>query len=162
MDKSAFREALVSSFNLSELFNLCIDIGANYESLRGDTIDQKASELVDYCMRRGIEGRLAFRCQELRPTVPWADYLGLDPANTVKSIDNSDSSYHNKSQSLRQQSSTLRLDEDELFFLLFAMRFIEGGINFPEETQRERMELRILSILMNDFGYDASELIEGN
>lgn len=68
---SSLRDQITSSFNFNELRNLCFDLNINYENLPGDTLDDKARELIEYCKRRGQMRSLEKRCQELRPHVSW-------------------------------------------------------------------------------------------
>lgn len=65
-----------------ELHNLCFELDINYESLSGDTIEEKARELVEYCYRRGHLIDLVERCQELRPQVEWPDFPD-DPSKST-------------------------------------------------------------------------------
>jgi hypothetical protein len=71
MDLAGLRKQLVSCFNTSELNNLCFDLGVNFESLQGVTIDDKARELIQYCQRNSILINLVEHCQELRPKLDW-------------------------------------------------------------------------------------------
>lgn len=73
MDLSQLRDQLRQSFNLSDLADLCMDLGINFESLAGSSIDDKSRELVEYCRRnQSLDGLLA-RASELRPKVKWPE-----------------------------------------------------------------------------------------
>lgn len=58
MSKPELRKLLISHFNKSELRGVCSDLGINHESLRGETVDDLALDLVDYCARRGLLEKL--------------------------------------------------------------------------------------------------------
>lgn len=75
MNKAKLRDLLVESFNSSELHNLCFDLDIKHESIAGNTIDDKAREIIDYCIRRGKHNELINRCNELRPHVNWSNFL---------------------------------------------------------------------------------------
>ncbi len=75
MDLARLRKQLSISFNKSELRNLCFDLDVLYENLPGDTIDDKARELVDYCNRHDLLPKLVELCRELRPHTSWSDEL---------------------------------------------------------------------------------------
>jgi CheY-like chemotaxis protein len=52
------RRRLTTEFDLEELRTLCFDLKINFDDLRGEGKDAKARELVMYCQRREMLGRL--------------------------------------------------------------------------------------------------------
>lgn len=72
MNKSELRDHLCEHFNSSELNNLCFDLNIKFESIAGNTIEDKARELIDYCTRYGRINDLLNHCRELRPHVDWS------------------------------------------------------------------------------------------
>ncbi|HEX6385933.1 MAG TPA: hypothetical protein VF177_14780 [Anaerolineae bacterium] len=65
------RKWLTTYFSKSKLYSLCFDLGINHEILPGDTLEDKARELVSYCFRHDQLLSLLHRCRELRPHAPW-------------------------------------------------------------------------------------------
>lgn len=65
------RVKLASYFSLEELYNLCFDLGVDYEDLPGGTKSGKARELVAFCERHQRIEPLLARSRELRPHVLW-------------------------------------------------------------------------------------------
>ena len=55
-----------SQFSVPEIRNLCFDLGIPHEEIAGDTVSEKARELVLYCQRRNRLPELAQRVTELR------------------------------------------------------------------------------------------------
>ena len=73
MNKVKLRDLLVEYFNSSELHNLCFDLNIKHENIAGNTLTDKARELIEYCVRYGRFDALVNRCRELRPHVNWSD-----------------------------------------------------------------------------------------
>lgn len=73
MDLTELRDQLIEAFNLSELKKLCFDLDIRHESLPGETIDDKARELVAYCCRHGRLPQLVAKCRLLRANRSWPD-----------------------------------------------------------------------------------------
>jgi hypothetical protein len=67
------RNQIAEYFNKGELRNLCFDLDIDYENLPGETLDDKARELIAYCYRHGQLQSLVQRCRQLRSFVSWAD-----------------------------------------------------------------------------------------
>ncbi len=65
------RDLICAHFNLSELIDLCFNLGINHENLQGQTLSDKSRELVLYCNRRNFLTRLVDQCCMLRPNVAW-------------------------------------------------------------------------------------------
>lgn len=69
--RSTFHDQMAEHFSLNELREICFDLGVNFESLPGDTIELKALELYGFMERRGDIYRLADVCARLRPGKNW-------------------------------------------------------------------------------------------
>ena len=69
--RSTFHDQMAEQFSLNELREICFDLGVNFESLPGDTIEVKAMELYSFMERRGDVYRLADVCARLRPRSNW-------------------------------------------------------------------------------------------
>ncbi len=67
------RSLLIESFDLEELHSLCFDLGINFDSLAGSTIDSKARELIAYCQRHLRLPDLLAACRQQRPHIDWPD-----------------------------------------------------------------------------------------
>ena len=67
MDLPTLRDILVTYFSDSELRDLCLDLGIDYESLPGEGKAAKARELVAYCQRHGRLTELETTCRRSRP-----------------------------------------------------------------------------------------------
>lgn len=59
------------AFDAGELEDLCFQFDIDYQSLRGETKDERARALVEYFRRRHALELLLERCIELRPNLPW-------------------------------------------------------------------------------------------
>jgi hypothetical protein len=68
------RSLLIESFDLEELHSLCFDLGINFDSLAGSTIDSKARELIAYCQRHLRLPDLLAACRQHRPHIAWPDF----------------------------------------------------------------------------------------
>jgi len=60
-------------FNEDELQALCMDLGVDYEDLKGDTRKARAMSLVAHCNRHNLRAKLIARCMALRDHVDWRD-----------------------------------------------------------------------------------------
>lgn len=67
----ALRNKLTSYFNLSEIRDLCFQLGFSHESLAGQTREEIARELVLYLRQRQRLGELRVLVRHLRPKVEW-------------------------------------------------------------------------------------------
>lgn len=65
------RKQITEYFSKSELTDLCFVMGIQYENLHGETISEKARELITYCYRHGQLQALIHQCHQLRPHVTW-------------------------------------------------------------------------------------------
>lgn len=63
------REMLTTYFNLDELHTLCSEMNIDFETLPGDTIADKARELISYCKNHDRLSDLINLCKRLRPHV---------------------------------------------------------------------------------------------
>ena len=70
--RNVFRER----FNLSDLSDLCQELGIDIENLPGTSRNEKARELAAYLGRRDMVGKLATVGQPGWPDVPWLEILG--------------------------------------------------------------------------------------
>ncbi|NHZ72016.1 MAG: CHAT domain-containing protein [Aquificales bacterium] len=59
------------NFNEEELRGFCLEIGIDYEDLRGSSKSSKARELVDYCRRQGKVPLLWEQLHIQRPHIKW-------------------------------------------------------------------------------------------
>jgi hypothetical protein len=71
MNPAKLRRILLSSFNESELRDLCFDLRVDYDNLPGQSKADKARELVAYFDRRGRIAELIKVCYQLRPNASW-------------------------------------------------------------------------------------------
>lgn len=70
--RNVFRER----FNLSDLADLCQELGIDIENLPGTSRNEKARELASYLGRRDMIGKLAQVGPKSYPDVPWLEILG--------------------------------------------------------------------------------------
>jgi len=70
--RNVFRER----FNLSDLADLCQELGIDIENLPGTSRNEKARELAAYLGRRDMVGKLAVVGPPGWPDVPWLEILG--------------------------------------------------------------------------------------
>jgi hypothetical protein len=70
--RNVFRER----FNLSDLSDLCQELGIDIENLPGTSRNEKARELAAYLGRRDMVGKLAEVGPKSWPDVPWLEILG--------------------------------------------------------------------------------------
>jgi len=69
--RNVFRER----FNLSDLADLCQELGIDIENLPGTSRNEKARELAAYLGRRDMVGKLAVVGPKGWPDVPWREIL---------------------------------------------------------------------------------------
>lgn len=67
----SFLNQMVTHFNLSELQTLCYELNILYDEIAGDTLSDKARELIFYCQRHNKIQELLTQCNQLRPHVSW-------------------------------------------------------------------------------------------
>jgi len=67
--RTTLQRAIVWHFDLEELRTLCVDVGVDYDSLRGEGKAARARELVAYLDRRRELERLAAEVRRQRPGV---------------------------------------------------------------------------------------------
>lgn len=70
--RNVFRER----FNLSDLSDLCQELGIDIENLPGTSRNEKARELASFLGRRDMIGKLAVVGPKGWPDVPWLEILG--------------------------------------------------------------------------------------
>lgn len=64
------RDCIIQHFSLSEFKTMCFDLGVDYAELEGETIGDKARELVLQLNRTGRCPALVTYCREKRPNAP--------------------------------------------------------------------------------------------
>lgn len=69
--RSALVAGLVAAFDVSELADLIYELGINPEEIRGETISERARELVQYVERNGMLPVLVGACEIKRPSMDW-------------------------------------------------------------------------------------------
>ena len=68
---SELRRNMLKAFNDNELEDLCFEMDIKWESLRGETIDAKAREIIKLCERNGRINDLIEKCRAERPHLNW-------------------------------------------------------------------------------------------
>lgn len=68
---------ITDRFNIAEIKGLCFTLDIEFEDLVGDTLTEKAIELVKYCKRHGKIPKLIAVLREKRPNIDWNEYLPL-------------------------------------------------------------------------------------
>jgi hypothetical protein len=71
--RATLRQLLLDHFDISELQNLCFDLGIDFENLPGMGRADKARELIAYAERHGRLSELVAECRRLRPQIAWPD-----------------------------------------------------------------------------------------
>jgi hypothetical protein len=66
----SMRDCIIDHFNLSEFKTMCFDLGVDYQGLEGETLPDKARELVLLLNRTGRCPELVMYCREHRPNAP--------------------------------------------------------------------------------------------
>jgi hypothetical protein len=74
-------ENLKTYFSLSELQDLCFDLGIDYENLDGTSKGDKARELIEYAQRTDHLVELIEACRIRRPSVQWGKEVESAIAN---------------------------------------------------------------------------------
>lgn len=64
-------QVLRNHFNLGELRQLCFALEIPFADLPGDTLADKAREIVEYAQRHGQEAELATAVRQQRPNLQW-------------------------------------------------------------------------------------------
>lgn len=105
---------LSTYFSSSELRDLAFDLKINYESLPGETTQDKARELVLYLDRRGLTDNLVKRASQLRPQVAWGeDNLKRQKGSDLNKLFDVLVKYFDENE-LRTLLFILRIDYDNL------------------------------------------------
>lgn len=79
---------IIKSFDLSELKDLTFRLELNYENIPGTTLDEKARELVLFCLRHGELQDLVKMCKALRPFLPWEETLSSQNLSALHNFHN--------------------------------------------------------------------------
>jgi len=81
INQPRLREYIARYFDLSELKELCFDLGVDYDELSGDNKAGKIIALVSYLYRRGRLSELLQKCMQERPGVDWSETeIPADPS----------------------------------------------------------------------------------
>ena len=72
-------EAILYTFNLEELKDLCFRLGINYDHLAGDTLPAKTRELLQHLERINRLPELLANLRQLRPQTDWERYHPAEP-----------------------------------------------------------------------------------
>ncbi|MBK8901383.1 MAG: hypothetical protein IPM53_09385 [Anaerolineaceae bacterium] len=75
LNQRKLRQALVDSFNESELQTLCFDLKIDYETLPPGSKLDKVRELIALCLRDNRINELISLCENARPRVAWRDMM---------------------------------------------------------------------------------------
>lgn len=70
-----FRDELVSLFSLSEFVDLCLGLNVDFDTLGGESLNDKARELILFFKRRGKLKELRDHVRLLRPNGRWPDVI---------------------------------------------------------------------------------------
>lgn len=65
------RKRMIARFTTDDIRTLCDALAVEFENLGGDTRDRKVLELIGYCQRRGMLGKLVDACVGEAPEVEW-------------------------------------------------------------------------------------------
>lgn len=86
--RTALFKGLTAHFSLSELHDMCFDLGLNHEDIPGNTRSAFARELILYCERRCTVAALLDVCRRDRPQVIWpdADEVEFPPATIARML----------------------------------------------------------------------------
>ena len=71
IDLNGLRSGLIRYFSLSELHDLCFELGIDFDDLGGASKADKARELISYLDRRGRLPELVRILRQQRPHVAW-------------------------------------------------------------------------------------------
>lgn len=68
---SQLRRQIITYFNIDELQSLVFELDIDYESLEGNTKNEKVVSLLEYCEHRDRNEDLVTKLQQARPSVAW-------------------------------------------------------------------------------------------
>lgn len=77
VDWLALHDLVCRSFTMSDLNDLCFQLGVNQESIAGETIEARARNLIQYFHRRGQLKKLVEKFRQERPRRLWHDAVFL-------------------------------------------------------------------------------------
>lgn len=72
------RDRIAEKFDLSEIKELCFEMGVSYDDLTGETKTVKIQSLLEYSERRGKKKFLLERLHQHRPTIDWNAIEGIN------------------------------------------------------------------------------------
>jgi hypothetical protein len=139
----ALRDQLVKRFSLDELRNLAFSLGVNWDSLLGETIDTKATALLEYLNHRVRIPEVIDRLHVERPGVVWALDDLTEPAEPP---------YHGL-EFYREEDTPLFFDRARLTALFFPFRL-------SRQRLAQILKPRLLGAMVVGVGLD--EVHEGH
>ena len=138
MNKAKLRNLLIKYFNSSDLDNLCFDLNIEYESIAGNTKEDKARELITHCFRHGILDTLVNRCRELRPHVDWNEFTTSEVSTTSSDVIKTQSSVDSQLETIRVKLQSLQALLDIQVSNLNQLQIDKakyGGIGVPPRVE---------------------------
>jgi hypothetical protein len=69
--QARFAQQIAQLFDLDKLQQLAVHSGANWASLRGESLEEKALHLILFCERNGLLDALLVQLGEARPNLDW-------------------------------------------------------------------------------------------
>lgn len=158
MTLANLRNLISTSFNKGELRTLCFDLGVNYENLPGETLEDKARELVDFCQRRGVLKDLIEKCNALRPNTGWPKLTDIEFKESI---------FSNSSPSSEEAKRPL-IHLDRKQFLLITVILIIVGLYIVKPFVSEGrlkygnpVELEVNKYQVKLAGNETVELFDG-
>ena len=130
-----FRQQLVSSFNETELRDLCFDLQINLDSLPGSGTSAKAREIIEFCLRQGRLEELIAYCQQARPN-------NFEPITLPRQE-------FDRDESAKAQSLHARLTEN-IQADPYAVQTLARLAEQPESAARQTALTSLLTELMSD------------
>jgi nucleoside phosphorylase len=85
VNTTALLQLLTTHFNVSELHDLCFDLGIDFEDLGGQTKSDKARELIAYARRYNRLDELISQAHSQRPQADWSSVGGTSAPAPVSS-----------------------------------------------------------------------------
>jgi hypothetical protein len=83
IDQRALYALMIAHFDMSDLEQLCFDLGIAFDDIKGDTRATKIRELILYCERSAVLDRLIEQCKRMRPAVAWDTAAVAQPQQPV-------------------------------------------------------------------------------
>lgn len=142
-DKTKIKQRLSDGFNLSELKELCFDIGVSYEDLTYQNRSDLILELIGYVERRGQVGTLLEKTIERRPNLKLGTLLAKYPAaSRTKAQIILPYSEHVDTEHIRHiLAQMLQIESDQISILTVAHGSIHILIDLPPEAAKRLEEI---------------------